>query len=132
MIRNQQVGGSSPLAGSNDNPKTVKDLAAPPFYAAVVGEQIMFAISDQLTPDRLSIVGYHQGRLLRARLPNCGLKLIRTRLLSSESDNRFLGRPAQPRTSAHLTDKRGSRKTRLDLSSGGFGEGMNAVAREKN
>jgi hypothetical protein len=49
LIRNQQVGGSSPLAGSITILRFVKDLAALPFSTAVVGDQIMSATSDQLT-----------------------------------------------------------------------------------
>ena len=60
LIRNQQVGGSSPLAGSITTLRFLKDLAALPFCTAVVGDQIMSAISDQLTSDRLSIDGYHR------------------------------------------------------------------------
>ena len=55
LVRNQQVGGSSPLAGSTTTPLLIKDLAALPFCTAVGGDQIMSTISDQLTPDRLSM-----------------------------------------------------------------------------
>jgi hypothetical protein len=52
LVRNQQVGGSSPLAGSITIFRFAKDLAALPFCTTVVGDQIMSATSDQLTPDR--------------------------------------------------------------------------------
>ena len=82
-------------------------VATPPFRTAVVGDQIMSAMSDQLTPDRLSIDGY----IRRHRSP---LESTYSRLNTRDrpsttlsTDNRSSGGPAEPRTAARVPDTTG-------------------------
>ena len=60
LIRNQQVGGSSPLAGSITTLRFVKDLRHPPLWRGRSYKQIMSPRSEQMSTDRLSHHGYQR------------------------------------------------------------------------
>ena len=53
-IRNQQVDGSSPFAGSITNLLVAKDLQLPPLFQAASHEQIMSPRSEQMSPGSVS------------------------------------------------------------------------------
>ncbi len=59
-IRNQQVGGSSPLAGSTITLPFDKDLQRAPLRHALSHRQIMLATSDQMSTESVSNDGYHR------------------------------------------------------------------------
>jgi hypothetical protein len=100
LIRNQQVGGSSPLAGSITIFRFVKDLAALAFCTAVVGDQIMLPISDLMSSHRLSIDGYQRAPRLTHQLAFSGGNSPIERYRSPIPDHRSPGGPAVPRTAA--------------------------------
>ncbi len=60
LVRNQQVGGSSPLAGSTTTLSFVKDLQRPPVRLAASHEQIMSPQSEQMSTGSVLDDGYHR------------------------------------------------------------------------
>ncbi len=60
LVRNQQVGGSSPLAGSTLTLPFDKDLQRAPLRHALSHRQIMSAISDQMSTGSVIDDGYHR------------------------------------------------------------------------
>ncbi len=60
LVRNQQVGGSSPLAGSTITLPFDKDLQRAPLRYALAHRQIMLATSDQMSTESVINHGYHR------------------------------------------------------------------------
>ena len=60
LVRNQQVGGSSPLAGSTITLPFDKDLQRAPLRHALSHRQIMLAMSNQMSTESVSNDGYHR------------------------------------------------------------------------
>ncbi len=60
LIRNQQVGGSSPLAGSTITLPFDKDLRRAPLRHALSHGQIMLATSDEMSTESVCNDKYHR------------------------------------------------------------------------
>ena len=60
LVRNQQVGGSSPLAGSTITLPFDKDLQRAPLRHALSHRQIMLVTSDQMSTESVCNDGYHR------------------------------------------------------------------------
>ena len=104
LVRNQQVGGSSPLAGSTTTLPFIKDLRRPSLRRDLLHRQIMSPRSDQMSTGSVIDDDYQRALRLMQQSVFPGQNSPIQTFWSPIPDNRLSGGPAVPRTAARLPD----------------------------